>query len=119
MLEVGRAQRTIFLCRYLQLREEQRKVGSGLNVVESWNGAKCADSLRQGRDIASNRRGEQEMSVLSPHATQAAQVYINTLMIQGVLAEDEWAELLTAEDHRRLTPAFGRMWPCTGNLSSI
>ena len=39
MLEVGRAQRTIFLCRYLRSRDEQREVNAGLNVVESWNGA--------------------------------------------------------------------------------
>ena len=39
LLEVGRAQRTIFLCRYLRSRAEQREVNAGLNVVESWNGA--------------------------------------------------------------------------------
>jgi TnpA family transposase len=38
-VEVGRAQRTIFLCRYLRSRDEQREVNSGLNVMESWNGA--------------------------------------------------------------------------------
>ncbi len=27
-------------------------------------------------------------------------------MLQGVLAEDDWAELLTAEDRRGLTPLF-------------
>jgi len=38
MQEVGRAQRTIFACRYLRDRELQREVGAGLNVGESWNG---------------------------------------------------------------------------------
>src|SRR2546423_13119223 len=37
----------------------------------------------------SNRRDEQEMSVLCLHIVQAAMVYINTLMIQDVLAEPE------------------------------
>lgn len=37
---------------------------------------------------------------------QAALVYVNTLMLQDVLAEDDWNQLLTAEDRRGLTPLF-------------
>jgi hypothetical protein len=37
---------------------------------------------------------------------QAALVYINTLMLQDVLAEDAWADMLTTEDRRGLTPLF-------------
>lgn len=104
MLEVGRAQRTIFLCRYLRSRDEQREVNSGLNVVESWNGANAQIHYGKAVDIASNRRDEQEMIVLCLHLVQAAMVYVNTLMIQDVLAEDEWAEVFTPEDYRGLTP---------------
>jgi TnpA family transposase len=104
MLEVGRAQRTIFLCRYLRSRDEQREVNAGLNVVESWNGANVQIHYGKAGDIASNRRDEQEMSVLCLHIAQAAMVHINTLMIQDVLAEDKWAGVLTTEDYRGLTP---------------
>ena len=38
MLEVGRAQKTIFVCRYLRSRALQREINAGLNVVEAWNG---------------------------------------------------------------------------------
>ncbi|WP_353962553.1 Tn3 family transposase [Streptomyces sp. NBC_00006] len=39
MLEVGRAQKTIFVARYLRLRNLQREIEEGLNVMESSNGA--------------------------------------------------------------------------------
>ncbi|MEU6870449.1 Tn3 family transposase [Streptomyces sp. NPDC046751] len=39
MLEVGRAQKTIFVARYLRLRDLQREIEEGLNVMESSNGA--------------------------------------------------------------------------------
>lgn len=37
---------------------------------------------------------------------QAALVYVNTLMLQDVLAAPEWAEVLTETDRRGLTPLF-------------
>lgn len=39
MIELGRAQKTTFLCRYLRRREPQREIEEGLNVIESWNRA--------------------------------------------------------------------------------
>jgi len=44
--------------------------------------------------------------VLSLHLLQAALVYVNTLMIQDVLADPAWAERLTAEDKRGVNPLF-------------
>jgi hypothetical protein len=44
--------------------------------------------------------------MLSLHILQAALVYVNTLMIQDILAEPEWADVLTPEDLRGLTPLF-------------
>ena len=37
---------------------------------------------------------------------QTALVYVNTLMIQDVLADDAWSTALTTEDRRALTPLF-------------
>ena len=37
---------------------------------------------------------------------QAALVYVNTLMLQDVLADPGWSEALTSEDQRDLTPLF-------------
>lgn len=106
MLEVGRAQKTIFLARYLRSRELQREIHEGLNVIESWNAANSILAYGKGGEIASNRRDEQELFVLCLRILQAALVYINTLMLQDVLDEPEWAQLLTPADRRGITPLF-------------
>jgi Tn3 transposase DDE domain len=106
MIEVGRAQRTIFAARYLRDRYLQREINEGLNVVESWNRANSAIFFGKGGDIATNRRDEQELSVLCLRVLQAALVYVNTLMVQDVLADHEWAAALTDADRRGLTALF-------------
>ncbi len=60
----------------------------------------------KGGDIATNRRDEQELSVLCLRVLQAALVYVNTLMVQDVLADEEWTAALTDADRRGLTPLF-------------
>ena len=72
MIEVGRAQRTIFVARYLRDRDLQREINEGLNVVESWNRANSVIFFGKGGDIATNRREEQELSVLCLRVLQAA-----------------------------------------------
>ena len=75
-------------------------------VVESWNRANAVIFFGKGGDIATNHRDEQELSVLCLRILQAALVYVNTLMVQDVLADETWADRLTAEDKRGLTPLF-------------
>jgi hypothetical protein len=58
-----------------------------------------------GGDIPANRRDEQELSVLCLRVLQAAVAYVNTLMVQDVLAED--LVELTPADRRGLTPLSG------------
>ncbi|MFI2664103.1 Tn3 family transposase [Micromonospora carbonacea] len=86
MIEAGRAQRTVFVARYLRDRDLQREINEGLNVVESWNRANSVIFYGKGGDIATNRSDEQELSVLCLRVLQAALVYVNTLMVQDVLA---------------------------------
>jgi len=104
MQEVGRAQRTIFACRYLRDRQVQREIGTGLNVGESWNGGNAVVYFGKGGDIPGSRRDEQELAVLCLRVLQASITYLNTLLIQDVLA-DGLVEL-TDEDRRGITPLF-------------
>jgi TnpA family transposase len=103
MLEVGRAQRSIFLARRLRDRDLQRETESGLNVMENYNGVN--DYIRFGKrgELASNRREEQELGMLCLHILQSSLGLVNTLMIQDTLALPEWADVLTDADRRGLT----------------
>ncbi len=110
--ELGRAVKTIFLCEYLSSLELRREVHEGLNTIESWNAANSFIFYGKGGEVAANRLEEQEVSVLSLHLLQLALVYVNTLMIQEVLASPSWTGRLTAEDLRGLTPLiFGHVNP--------
>nr|WP_242040900.1 transposase [Coleofasciculus sp. FACHB-1120] len=88
LIDLGKAIRTIFLCRYLHSEELRREVHEGLNVVEQWNGANGFIFYGKNSEIATNRLDEQELSVLALHLLQICLVYINTLMIQQVSSWD-------------------------------
>lgn len=104
LAELGKACKTIFLCRYLHFLELRREIQEGLNVIEHWNSVNGFILYGKGGEFASNRREDQEITMLSLHLLQLCLVYINTLMMQQLLSEPHWQGRLQAEDLRALTP---------------
>ena len=74
-------------------------------MVETWNSANGFIFFGKGGEVASNRLDDQEVSVHALHLLQSCLVYVNTLMLQRVLAEPAWMARMTPADVRGLTPA--------------
>lgn len=73
-------------------------------MVENWNSANGFIFFGKGGEIATNRIDDQEISILALHLLQNSLVFVNTLMLQQVLAEPVWASRMAPEDWRGLTP---------------
>jgi TnpA family transposase len=106
LAELGKVRKTIFLCHYLHDEMMRREVHAGLNVIENWNSANGFILFGKGGELATNKREDQELAVLALHLLQICLVYINTLMLQQVLADPVWRGHMGAAERRGLTPLF-------------
>jgi TnpA family transposase len=102
--ELGKAVKTIFLCRFLHDEGLRREINEGLNVIEQWNGANDFVFFARRGEMASNRHEDHELSMLALHLLQNCMVYINTLMLQQILAQPQWSARLSTRDIGALTP---------------
>ncbi len=104
LTELGKAIKTLFLCRYLHAEGLRREIHQGLNVIEQWNGATDFVFFARRGEMVSNRREDHELSMLCLHLIQNCLIYINTLMLQQVLEQPHWQGRLTPRDIEALTP---------------
>ena len=75
-------------------------------MVENYNGVNDYIFFGKSGELSSNRREEQEISMICLQILQGCLGYINTLMIQDTLTDPEWADRLGDADRRGLTPLF-------------
>lgn len=104
LIELGKAVKTLFLCRYLSSEKLRQEIHEGLNVVENWNSANAFIFFGKGGEVATNRLEDQELAVLALHLLQMCLVYVNTLLLQRVLNEQSWSRRMTTADYRAITP---------------
>jgi TnpA family transposase len=106
LAELGKVEKTLFLCDYLPSRALQYEIQEGLNVVERWNGAN--DFICYGRQgiFATNNYASQEITTLSLQLLQNCLMLINTILLQQTIDKHQWLDRLKAEDLRALTPLF-------------
>src|SRR5438309_7775031 len=95
---MGRVIKTIFLCEFLSDPRLRQEIQEALNVIEQWNSVNGFIFSARGGELLSNRPEDQEIAVLSLHLIQVSLALINTLLLQDVLAEEQWKAPMKAED---------------------
>jgi TnpA family transposase len=106
LAELGKVEKTIYLCEYLSSIDLRYEVNEGLNVVERWNAAN--DFLCYGRQgvFATNSREQQEITTLCLQLLQNCLMLINTILVEQTITQHHLLEQLQADDRRALTPLF-------------
>ncbi len=82
-----------------------------LNLLPTQNGfilGSCGDDPEGHHegDFQTNQLDEQELAALSLHLLEICLIYVNTLLIQRVLAEPRHFQAMQPADWRGLTPLF-------------
>lgn len=105
-IELGKTEKTLFLCRLLSDNSLGAEINEALNGMESWNS--CVEFICYGRkaELQSNDPAMHELSVGAIHLLQNALVLANTLMVERVLEDRFLLAEMQPEDRRALTPLF-------------
>lgn len=105
LLEIGRAERTIYLCRLLSEPNLHVWVHEQLNGIEHWNSCNQFICFARRSELRTNDPVTQELIVGSLHLLQNAMVLANTLMVEKVL-DEKLLGRMNQDDLRSLTPLF-------------
>ena len=65
LIELGKAVKTIFLCRYLHSEQMRREALTGMNIIENWNSANRYIGYGRSGEFAGKRLEDHEITMLS------------------------------------------------------
>ena len=99
LAEVGKAEKTIYVCNYLASRETQREVHEGLSVVENW-------TRRQARRTGDEQPGTAGDCYIIAAAASELPDACEKSFIERTLAQERLWDRMNAADRRGLTPLF-------------
>ncbi len=105
-IELGKAEKTMFLCRYLTTPLLRGETHSALNVIENWNSVNSFIGYGSKSEFHTNDPVIQELIVLSIHLLQNAVILINTIMIDKIINKMEYFPKMETKDFQALTPLF-------------
>lgn len=106
LMELGKVIKTLFLCAYLSSEALRYEIEEGLNVIETWNSANDFIGYGNSGELSGRRLLDHELSMLALQLLQNSLIYINTLLLQQVLAKPYFLTRMTSADWRGLTPLF-------------
>ena len=106
LTELGRVEKTLFLCRLLSDNDLGRLIHEALQGMESWNSCLPFICFARKSELQSNDPAIHELSVAAIHLLQNALVLANTVMVERVLADHQLKEQMQPDDKRALTPLF-------------
>ena len=98
LAEVGKAEKTIFLCDYLPSLEIQREVHEGLNVVENWNATNDFICYGRPRRVSDEQPRAARGSHLSLQLLQNCLMLIDTILVERAIERNGLSERLNADD---------------------
>ncbi|MTE15791.1 Tn3 family transposase [Nocardia aurantiaca] len=103
----------------LASEELRTEINSGLQVVESWNSANTVVFYGKGSQLTRADHEHAEASMLALRLLQSAMVHINPLLLQAVLEDPQFHDLISDNERRAPSPLFrSNTTPTAGSSSA-
>lgn len=105
-IELGKALKTIHVCKIMTQPAYRHEIFDALNVVENWNSSNNFISYGRTSEFQTNDPEMQELSILCLHLLQNALILVNTIMLEHVLYEENFIKRMNRNDFHAMTPLF-------------
>ncbi len=105
--EIGKALKTIHICRYLTDENYRREINDALNIVENWNSYNSFISYGNDFELPTNDPEMQELAILCIQLLQNAVILTNSILIEKIIWSEGLYNKMAPEDIAALTALIG------------